>query len=117
MGGRGAVSGISTGNVKVRGVTVKMRGESTDYFFTTVNGVNYYQRGISGMPEPTPQNMTMTEFKKRASSNGAEIQSISKSKISEMEKKYKKDREETNEFLNTMWYKAGPRPRKGWKGH
>ena len=37
--------------------------------------------------------------------------------IEQYEKEYRKDREETSKQLDKIWYEAGPRPRKGWKGH
>lgn len=117
MGGRGSASGMSGGSSSVRGITVKMNDESTDYFFTTRNGIHYYQRGIDGMPQPTPQNMTMSEFKNRVLSNGAEVKTISESKRKKMEERYKKQRQEADDWLNKQWYRAAPRPRKGWKGH
>ena len=115
MGGRGSSSGMS--GISFRGITVKIDGESTDYFFATVNGTHYYQRGVDGMPQPTPQNMTMSEFKNRVLSNGAEVQTISESKRKKMEERYKKDRRYMDNWLNEQWYRAAPRPRKGWGGH
>lgn len=115
MGGRGAQSGLAGG--RISGFTVKFNGDTTDYFFYTVNGIHYYQRGIDGMPQETPQNMTMREFRRRIEKNGGDVKNISESKRKKLEKERKKDRERTEKWLNEQWYRAAPRPRKGWKGH
>lgn len=113
MGGRGSASNISGAS----GLDVTYGQETTRYYFTSREGVNYYQRGFSGMPEQTPQNMSASEFRKRVESNGATTKSVSVSERQKDEIRYKKDREENDRMLNTAWYKAAPRPRKGWKGH
>ena len=115
MGGRGSTSGISSGGVS--GISVTKDGESTDYYFTTKNGTHYYQRGIGGQPNPTPQNMTMSEFRSRVETNGANVKKISESKRKKAEKEYKKNREATEKDLDRLWNRGAGRPRKGWKGH
>ena len=117
MGGRGSTSGMSGGSGAVRGITVKINGQSTDYYFTTYNGTHYYQRGIGGEPNLTPQNMTISEFRKRVEQNGAEVKTISEQKRRRAEKEYKKRREETERDLDKLWNRGAGRPRKGWKGH
>lgn len=117
MGGRGSTSGMSGGSNSVRGITVKINGESTDYYFTTRNGTHYYQRGIEGMPNPTPQNMTMNEFRQRVEKNGADVKAISEEKRRKAEKEYKKWREEMEKDLDRLWVRGAGRPRKGWRGH
>lgn len=116
MGGRGSSSGIS-GTNSVKGLTVKMNGQNIDYYFTTRNGTHYYQRGIGGDPNPTPQNMTMREFRRRVEQNGAEVKTISEQKRRKTEKEYMKRRKETEKDLDRLWNRAAGRPRKGWKGH
>ena len=113
MGGRGGSSGISN----ISGLDVTFQGETTRYYFSTRGGTHYYQRGIEGNPEQTPQNMTPSEFRGRVESNGATTKSVSVSERQKDEIRYKKDREENDRMLNTAWYKAAPRPRKVWKGH
>lgn len=117
MGGRGSTSGMSSGSGSVRGITVKMNGQSTDYYFTTRDGTHYYQRGIEGTPNPTPQNMTMSEFRKRVERNGADVKTISEQKRRKAETEYKKWREEAEKDLDKLWNRGAGRPRKGWKGH
>lgn len=121
MGGRGSSSGMGSkggaGKIKTRGVSVSLNGETTEYYFHSSEGTNYYQRLIDGKPQPTPNNMTMQEFINRAKSNGASVKKISDQEIKRTKQDYKKDREKTNEWLNDQWYRAAPRPRKGWRGH
>lgn len=117
MGGRGSRSGMSGGSGLVKGITVKMDGDSTDYYFTTRNGTHYYQRGIGGDSNPTPNNMTMSEFKRRVEQNGGEIKTISEQKRKKAEKEYKKKREEAEKELDRLWVRGAGSPRKGWKGH
>ena len=118
MGGRGGNSGSSGGgdSTKVSGFDITFpNGENARYYFTSFNGVNYYQRGIGGTPEPTPLNMTVKEFRRRVESNGAKVASISKSERKADEARYKTDRKANNDFQDQHWFDA--RPRKGMKGH
>jgi hypothetical protein len=115
MGGRGGNSGLQTNGIT--GLSVTFNGETTKYFFSKYNGQNFYQRDIGGIPEPTPQNMSAKEFEMRVLNNGAKTEKISKSEINKLERERNKDKEETDKFLNEQWYKAGPKKRKGWKGH
>lgn len=83
-----------------RGMDVTINGETTRYYFTRENGINYYKRGIGGMEQPTPLNMSQREFRERAESNGATTRNISASEWRKDLENYKKDRKETNDFLN-----------------
>lgn len=105
------------GGAKWSGVSITREGKTTDYYFTKKRNQNYYRRGVGGMPEPTPLNMSKTEFVKRSKASGSTVKAITKSEQTKKEAAYKEDRRETNDFLNKAWYHAGPRPRKGWKGH
>lgn len=123
MGGRGGTSGISprggagSGN-KYTGLDVTTKdGETIRYYFTKSDGVNYYQRGVEGMPEPTPMNMSAAEFRKRVESNGAIAKPVTSREQEKDRNISETNRKETDRFLNTQWYKAAGRPRKGWKGH
>lgn len=99
MGGRGANSRLPIHPLE-HGMDVTINGETTRYYFTRKNGVNYYQRGIDGMPQPTPLNMPQKEFRQRVESNGATTRNISASELRKDLENYKKDRKETNDFLN-----------------
>lgn len=115
MGGRGASSGMGRGGIS--GITVRRDGESTDYYFTTRDGMNYYKRGIGGEWNPTPQNMSRGEFRSRMEANGATVQNISDSKRRSEEQRYRKEREEAERDLDRLWLRGAGRPRKGWRGH
>ena len=99
MGGRGGSSGIGSGGSS--GFDVTSNGKTTRYYFTNKNGQHYYQVGIGGTPQPTPLNMSASEFKKRVTSNGATVKNLSASERRKDQKAYKADRKATNEFLNT----------------
>ena len=99
MGGRGGSSGMGSGGSG--GFDVTRNGETTRYYFSSKKGQHYYQVGIGGMPQPTPMNMSASEFRKRATSNGATVKSVSASERRKDEKAYKADRKATNEFLNS----------------
>ena len=116
MGGRGGSSGVS-GTGKTKGFDVTANGETTRYYFSSHGGTNYYQRGIDGMPEPTPLNMTAKQFRERVESNGAIAKTISAKEYKSDLEAAKASKEKTNKFLDEQWYKAGPRPKKGMKGH
>lgn len=98
MGGRGGSSGIGSGGSS--GFDVTRNGETTRYYFSNKNGQHYYQIGIGGVPQPTPLNMSASEFKKRAASNGATVKNISASEMRKDQKAYKADRKATNTFLD-----------------
>ena len=87
----------------VSGLSVKMNGETTKYYFTKVNGQNFYQRGIGGIPEPTPQNMSPSEFRRRVESNGAEVKTISASQKAKEEIERKVDRKVTDKLLDRAY--------------
>lgn len=99
MGGRGGSSGIGSGGSS--GFDVTSNGKTTRYYFTSRNGQHYYQVGIGGTPQPTPLNMSASEFKKRVTSNGATVKNLSASERRKDQKAYKTDRKATNDFLNT----------------
>ena len=82
------------------GMDVTKDGQTTRYYFSNRNGTNYYQRGISGTPQPTPANMSAKAFKHRVESNGATTRTVSGTERRKEQKSYKADREATSRFLN-----------------
>lgn len=82
------------------GMDVTKDGETTRYYFTSKNGINYYQRGIGGTPEPTPLNMSASEMRRRVQANGASVRSVSPSERAAERKAYKVDKEATKRFLD-----------------
>ena len=97
MGGRGGTSGI---NGKESGLDVTVEGKTTRYYFTSANGQNYYQRGVGGVPEPAPANMSAREFRRRVESNGGITKTVSGAAYRQDQKAYEKDRRETSKFLD-----------------
>lgn len=100
MGGRGVSSGMGDESNGLHGMDVTVNGETTRYYFSSQNGVNYYQRGIGADPTPTPLNMSQKEFKERVENNGAATRKISTAERKKDLANYKEDRKQTNEFLN-----------------
>lgn len=97
MGGRGGSSGIGA---KTSGLDVTKDGQTTRYYFSSQNGTNYYQRGIGGMPQPTPMNMSASEFRRRVEAGGAVTKTVSGTERAKESKAYKSDREATSRFLD-----------------
>lgn len=97
MGGRGSSSGMTS---KQSGLDVTANGTTTRYYFTSQNGVNYYQRGVGGTPEPTPSNMSAREFQQRVERNGATTKPVSAAERRREEQKHREDRETTNRVLD-----------------
>lgn len=118
MGGRGGNSVFTSGNgLKESGLDVTFQGETTRYYFTKKGNDNYYQQGFSGMPQPTPQNMSAAEFKQRVLANGAAVKDVTASEYKADMVQHGVYRKEMDKFLNTQWYKAAGPPRHGMKGH
>ena len=102
MGGRGANSGFQSGG-KTSGISVTYDGMTTQYYFSSHDGQNYYQRGVSEMPEPTPQNMTAQEFKRRMIASGATVSNISDSERKQAEVSAHMGKAETDKILNQAY--------------
>lgn len=82
------------------GVDVTHNGETTRYYFSEKNGMNYYQRGVGGTPQPTPLNMTVRDFTKRVQANGATVKPVTAAAKAAEQKAYEADRKAANDFLN-----------------
>ena len=101
MGGRGSNSNLGGGSgsgLKTTGLDVMHNGETTRYYFTSKDGQNYYQRGISGTPEPTPLNMSAKEIRQRVESNGATTKAVSNAEYKKAEKAYQKERDSRPDY-------------------
>jgi len=92
------MSGGGSGASRMTGLDVTKDGEITRYYFTSHNGENYYQRGISGTLEPTPLNMSAKEFRQRVESNGATTKSISNAEYRKAESAYRKERDNIPDY-------------------
>lgn len=118
MGGRGGNSAFTPSNgLRESGLDVTFQGDTTRYYFYKSGNTNYYSKGIEGMPQQTPLNMSAAEFKQRVLSNGASVRDVTVDEYKADLKNHKLDRKATDRFLNTAWFTAAPRPRKGMRGH
>lgn len=97
MGGRGSKSGINN-HSKISGLDVSKDGETTRYYFFEEKRQRFYQRGIDGMPEPAPLNMSGKEFKERVEKNGAKTKVITASEYKREQEKYNKERENRPDY-------------------
>ena len=107
MGGRGSNSNLGGGSgsgLKTTGLDVTHNGETTRYYFTSKDGQNYYQRGISGTPEPTPLNMSAKEFRQRVESNGAKTKAVSNAEYKKDTKRQENYRKAADRALNSLEY-------------
>lgn len=107
MGGRGSNSNLGGGSgsgLKTTGLDVMHNGETTRYYFTSKDGQNYYQRGISGTPEPTPLNMSAKEFRQRVESNGATTKAVSNAEYKKDTKRQENYRKAADRALNSLEY-------------
>lgn len=85
------------------GLDVTYNGETTRYYFEKHGNQNYYSAGMGGMAEPTPQNMTPAEFKRRVESNGAKTAPVTAAMKRADEKKHAAYRKEMDTFLDRAY--------------
>lgn len=101
FGGRGGSNGL--GKIGGVGLDVTYNGETTRYYFEKHGNQNYYSAGMGGMAEPTPQNMTPAEFKRRVESNGAKTAPVTAAMKRADEKKHAAYRKEMDTFLDRAY--------------
>lgn len=101
FGGRGGSSGL--GKIGGVGLDVTYNGETTRYYFEKHGNQNYYSAGMGGMAEPTPQNMTPAEFKRRVESNGAKTAPVTAAMKRADKKKHAAYRKEMDTFLDRAY--------------
>lgn len=97
--------GKKTSNInnKITAFTIEKDGVKMQYFFLSKGGNNYYKRSIQGTPKPTPQNMTASEFRSRAISNGAKVKNISSAQVKKLEKQYGENKKKTDKILDQAY--------------
>lgn len=108
MGGRGSSSGLDT----IKQITVNMDGVNITY--RSAKGKTW--RIEDGNVKDTVP-MTLKEIEERAKKAGYPVKTYTSKEYAQYEKDYRKEREETSKQLDRLWFEAGPRPRKGMKGH
>ena len=109
FGGRGGASGLNT----IRQITVDMDGIKVTY--RSEKGKTWRIENGNNVKDTVP--MTLKEIEDRAKKAGYSVKTYTNKEYAQYEKEYRKDREETSKQLDRLWYEAGPRPRKGWRGH
>lgn len=109
MGGRGSSSGLNT----IKQITVNIDGSNITY--RSVNGKTWVVGAGSTVKNTVP--LTLTEIEERAKKAGYPVKTYTAKEYAQYEKDYRKEREETSKQLDRLWFEAGPRPRKGMKGH
>lgn len=99
-GGRG---GRRIGANNISAARVKMGDYEAEYYFMKAGSKNFFQRGLGGTPEPTPNNMSKNAMVSRMQKNGAEVSVMSKSEIKKNLESHKKYREEMEKFLDKAY--------------
>ena len=79
------------------------------------NGL-FWQNSAGDIRE-LPDNITAENYANRVVENGGTAIKLTSADLKREEAEYKAYREEMNDFLDKMWYKAAPKPKKGMKGH
>lgn len=72
---------------------------------------------LDGTQPKNTNGMTLDQIHARAKEMGWKVKTYDDKQIKEYDTQRAKDRQETNRQLNDEWYRAAPKPRKGWKGH
>lgn len=113
MGGRGAVSGITSGGVKA--LIVKFQnGISKEY--REKNGV-LLERSVGGTFQPTNATRTLNDLVSTAKKNGYEYTTLNAAQVRKYDSEYKKNRAMSSKQLDDLWFRAAPKKKKGMKGH
>lgn len=72
---------------------------------------------IDGVEPKNTNGMTMEQIIDRGKKLGWKVTTYDDNQLKEHDSQRAKDRAETDKQLNNDWYRAAPKPRKGWKGH
>ena len=107
MGGRGSSSGGA-----IKGIKITKNGTTLTY--REHNGLI---TNINKTSKVNTNGMSLKQLYSRAKKQGFEIKTFNSKQLKEYDAKYKKEREKTSKQLDKEWYKAGPRPKHGMKGH
>ena len=113
FGGRGSESGI--GGSKLKQITVNMGANSITY---RNEGRKTYRVGQGNtVGENGTVDKSLNEIKQAAEKAGYQVKTYTGKEYKDYQKKYKEQREKDSKQLDTLWFKGGPRPKKGMKGH
>ena len=106
FGGRGRSSGLGGGGTVA--FDVDMKGSRVSYVVR--NGKVYSESG-------DPIALSANQIMKNAKNLGYGVKTYNAKQAATREQQRAEDRKRTSEQLDELWLKAGPKPRKGWKGH
>lgn len=79
---------------------INASGDRMTFYFQTVGDTTFYKNTIGEMGEPTPNNMTESEFIQRIKNNGGTVTKKTDEEIAKEYSDYRNDREATNKFLD-----------------
>lgn len=109
FGGRGSSSGLDP----IKQITVNIDGDNITY--RSEKGKTWVVGTGSVAGNTVPR--TLKEIEASAKKAGYSVKTYTNKELARYEKEYRKEREKTSKQLDELWHKAGPRPRKGMKGH
>lgn len=109
FGGRGGSSGLDT----IKQVTVNIDGNNITY--RNEKGKTWVVGAGSVGKNTVPR--TLKEIEESAKKAGYPVKTYTNKEYTQYEKEYRKERDKTSKQLDELWFKAGPRPKKGMKGH
>lgn len=109
FGGRGSSSGLNT----IKQITVNINGTNVTY--RNENGKTWTIGVGNNVKSVVPR--TLKEIEDRAKKAGYPVKTYTNKEYAQYEKEHRKERDKTSEQLDNLWNEAGPRPRKGMKGH
>lgn len=107
-GGGGAGGGTGGGSGKTVAFDIDMNGAKVSY--VVKSGKVYKENGDI-------VNLSADQIITNAKGLGYKVKTYNSKQASDREQRRTESRKETSKQLDELWYKAGPKPRKGWKGH
>ena len=72
---------------------------------------------MSGTEVKNTNGMSLDDLASRATKLGWNVETFDSDKLKQYDDDRKRDRAESDQFLDRAWYTAAPRPRKGMRGH
>lgn len=109
FGGRGSSSGLNT----IKQITVNINGTNVTY--RNEKGKTWAIGAGNAGKNTVPR--TLKEIEENAKKAGYPVKTYTNKEYAQYEKEYRKERDKTSKQLDKLWNEAGPRPRKGMKGH
>ena len=103
--GRGRSKVSASNDARIRGISggytvTSADGSKSEWYFSKVDGQNYYKRSIGDTPRPTPNNMSEREIIGRIKANGGTVDKKSASDLKREYEAYRRERSEMDKFLD-----------------